>query len=96
MTPEEYKSQLNELKKEANQKELELAKTYAFKNNTYEKGDIVTDHIGSVLIVDMKLFIGNRYIDMPSLIYKGIELKKDGKPKKGNPMRDLYQINIIN
>jgi hypothetical protein len=50
MTKEEYKSKKDKINKEHNEKLLFLAKQYAFINNPYKVGDIITDHIGSIKI----------------------------------------------
>lgn len=91
---EDYKLKLQELEKEFSIKKENLKKQYAFENNPYKIGDIVTDHIGSIKIesiVPTIPFLSNE----PSCYYEGIELKKDLTPKKKGDKRMVYQGNIV-
>lgn len=94
MQYEEYKQQVNNLEKEFEQKKIELIKYYVNSNNPYKIGDNVTDHMGTIQIE--KITYGFSTISkIPCAIYRGIELKKDGSPKKQN-RRDVWQTNLIN
>jgi hypothetical protein len=76
----EYQSNLNS-----------LIKKYCLLNNPYKVGDVFTDHIGSVLIEDIRFHFGA----LPCCIYFGAKLKKDGTPKVNGSKRSAYQSNDI-
>lgn len=68
---------------------------FAKSNNPYKVGDIVTDHIGALQIQRISVCAPQPYNPLPCCIYRGVELKKDGTPKKHqDPMRYVYQFNI--
>jgi hypothetical protein len=93
MNAEEYKEQMKLLKEKHKQIEWELTKQFVDDNNPYKKGDVVTDHIGPVLVEQIGYY-RNSWGE-PSATYSGIELKKDGTPKKNNPKREVFQENLI-
>ncbi len=71
-----------------------LAKKYALSNNPFQIGNIITDHMGSILIRSIKIsFAFNN--TTPECVYYGIELKKDGKPCKKQTNRGAWQSNLI-
>jgi hypothetical protein len=90
MTQEEYKSKKDKINKEHNEKLLFLAKQYAFINNPYKVGDIITDHIGSIKIEQINFY----YSEFPSCSYSGIELTKKGEFNKRGKERTVFQLNI--
>jgi vacuolar-type H+-ATPase subunit F/Vma7 len=92
MTLQEYKDKLQEIKNETTKKEQTLAIEYAKANNPYKVGDIVTDHIGSVIVEKMNYTITLNNI--PCVVYVGSELSKDGTKKKKNSVRNVYQTNL--
>jgi hypothetical protein len=70
---------------------LTVIKEYLDANNPYKVGDIVTDHIGSIRITEI------RYSHNPlSCVYYGIVLKADRttSTKKGD-YRLCYQTNAL-
>lgn len=78
MTREEYKKELEMLQNEHKAKLTELCKRYAFDNRKCDVGDIIEDHIGRILVQELK-FSGvpeplNLYC--PQYFYAGIELRK--------------------
>jgi hypothetical protein len=93
MTPEEFKQKLQELDSEFEKRKRDLNKEYAFSNNPYKVGDIVTDHIGFLKIQTMKHTVSQ--YNLPQCVYFGIELKKDGTPMKKQTGRGVWQENII-
>jgi hypothetical protein len=88
----EYKEKLKVLKDEYDLKVKSLHIEYAKSNRKYEIGDKVTDHIGSIIVEKFKVEIN--FNGLPSTIYIGKELKKDGKFKKNNDIRHVYESNI--
>jgi hypothetical protein len=82
-----------ELKKLNEQYELDKKKlimNYCFKNNPYKIGDKFTDHLGSIIIEQIKY----SSVDF-CCVYIGIELKKDGNPRKDGSKRKAYQTNEL-
>lgn len=93
MTIEEYRQARKEIIHKHKQELLELDSAYAFENNPYKIGDIVQDHIGKLQIQSIEVFWG--YDRIPFCCYRGIELNKDGTPRKRqDPKRVVYQSNI--
>ena len=71
-----------------------LAKDYALANNPNIKvGDTVEDHIGKVLVEKITFSMGG-FGYMPCLNFFGIELKKDGTPRKDGSKRTVVQVNL--
>lgn len=93
MNKEEFDKKLKEIDIEYQLNKKEVIKEFCNANNPYKIGDKFTDHIGSIIIER----IGYLYslTSIPSCSYTGIELKKDGTPKKGNIKRRAYQCNDI-
>ena len=94
MNQEEYKKRLLEIESERNQKINSLKKEYAMLNNPYKIGDVITDHMGSIKIESVHLSQSSSIL--PCCSYFGLELKKDGTPKKNNSKRRVWQENLIN
>ena len=95
MTEEEFKAELKKIEEEALNKKLQLYRKYALAHSTYNVGDIFTDHIGSILIEKIKECVVFNTNNLPSCIYFGLELKKDGTPTKKMTKRDAYQVNEV-
>jgi hypothetical protein len=98
MTQEEYKSKFLGINNDFQVKLKSLAKEYAISNNPYKIGDVVTDHMGSIKIEQIKFYFStlpNSSL-FPSCTYFGIEVTKRGEPKKGGKKRSVYQENLIN
>lgn len=79
MTQEELWVQLTELQNTYEKNRTQLFREYAYANKIANIGDIVTDHIGSVLVERLKFATG---IDKSETVYVGVELKKDLTPTK--------------
>ena len=92
MTLQEYKDKLQEIKNETTKKEQTLAIEYAKANNPHKIGDIVTDHVGSVIVEKMNYTM--TFNNIPCVVYVGSELNKDGTKKKKNSVRNVYQNNL--
>lgn len=91
---ENYKAHIAEIEKEMQAKKDKLIREYASANNPYKIGDIITDSIGS-LIIEKINFVRPSYNTLPSCVYYGTELKKDGTPMKRQSKRPIYQNYII-
>lgn len=92
MTYDEYKKELKELEETYQKKKKQLAFKYAMSNNSVKRGDIVTDHIGDV-IVD-KINVGGHSWQAIECVYEGFELTKQGKPFKNKRRRIVWQSNL--
>jgi hypothetical protein len=93
MTKEEHREIEKQIEVEANKKKRELNVRYAMELNTYSKGDKVTDHIGTVLIDEIRVSNGSLG-GMPCCVYYGLELKKNGEPRKDKSRRGVYGSNV--
>lgn len=90
MTLQEYKNRLKESEDKHRAEIRALRIEFALKNATHTKGDIVTDHIGSIKV---DAVCCGAYGD-PQTIYYGVELKKDLTPRKDGAKRWVYQSSI--
>jgi hypothetical protein len=94
MTRLEYDDFLKQIQVEATQKKRELNVEYAMSLNAYSKGDKISDHMGDIIIE--KIGVSNGFLgSMPQCVYYGLELKKDGKPRKDKRKREVYSSNVL-
>ena len=93
MTPEEYHNKIKILENELKVNKNLVGRDYAFSNNPYKIGDTIKDHIGPIIIKDIKF--NNSVMSLPQCVYFGTELNKDGKPSKKQTNRGVWQDNII-
>jgi hypothetical protein len=93
MTQEEYKSKFDEINNDFQLKLKSLGKDYAFSNNPFKIGDIVTDHIGSIKIEEIKAYLSR--FPYPCCVYYGTEYTKKGEPNKRGIKRAVYQPNLL-
>ena len=82
MNKEELKKVLKKLQEEYYLKIKDLKKTFALSNNPYKVGDIISDHIGTIKIESIGVYINGLNDGLPECTYHGPELKKDLTPKK--------------
>lgn len=94
MSKEEYLQELADLKKEYEEKRKELARRFCEGNNEYNIGDVVEDHIGKVRVESMYMDWAY-HAKFPEMVYKGVELRKDGFQKKYRREREVWQSNLI-
>ena len=87
----QYKDEIDKIKKEAEIKKFAISKKYALSNNPIKIGDKVTDHIGTIKVEGIGVFME----PVPSCIYRGVCYTKAGKPVKSNEKRNVYQDNIF-
>jgi len=90
---ENYEKGIAQIEREANARKIELIRLYASENNTFKVGDVVKDHIGSIIIEKITYTISSKKI--PCCVYYGLELKKDGTPRKNKSKRSVYQGNVL-
>lgn len=96
MTEKEYRNMLTEYDAQCLFNKRNLAKQFALSNNTVVIGDIITDHIGSIVVSKISVSIGSltMYGSMPQCVYDGIELLKSGKENAKGKTRSVWQSNI--
>lgn len=92
MEIEEYKTKLNDIIKAQEKKRHELYYEYAMANNNVKAADIVTDHIGSVLVDKITVHMG--YGGIPECYYRGVQMTKKGIPFKSGERRFVYVKNL--
>lgn len=93
-TLEKYLKKVQEVEKEKDEKIILLVREFAFANNTVKVGDIVTDHIGSIIVESINSCMPS-YNKLPSCVYFGLELKKDKTPRKDKSKRRVHSSNLI-
>lgn len=94
-TQEDFVNSLKELEQKYRKDKEDINRIFATKNNPYKIGDIVTDHIGTLLIEKIQ-FKPSYNANLPQCVFKGLELKKDGTPKiRQDKNRRIYQDDII-
>lgn len=94
MTNQEYLNNKKAIDLKHQEELKELRRKYALANNPHKIDDVVTDHIGSLIIKQIGVTVGLGS-DYPSCFYLGIEVKKDGKTAfKKQTGRKVYQSNL--
>lgn len=91
MTKEELDKKRKAIRQEADERELELYKAYAYANNTVNVGDIISDHLTTIRVEGMGVYIGFGSVEMR---YLGPELTKAGGPRKDGRKACVYQSNV--
>lgn len=94
MDKDTYLKELETLAKEYEDKKDILHKKYAMENNSVKPGDKFTDSIGTILVEKIGIYL-EYATRTPSCRYFGVELKKDGTPKKSGEKRWAYQSNEV-
>ena len=90
MNLDEYNEKIKHIEKQADFDKFKTAKEYALSNSTVEINDVIEDHIGKVMVNEIKIYRSNP----PQCVYEGIECKKDGTPAKRGKTRNVYQSNM--
>lgn len=90
MDLEQYKSKIKQIDQKAILRKRHVAKEFALANNKISIGDIISDHIGKIKVIEINIHFSNP----PQCIYVGLELKKDGTVTKREKIRNVYQSNL--
>ena len=92
MTLKELQEKCMALQHECDDKQKNLRKQYAIEHNPVKIGDVVTDHYHTIRVETMN-FYGH---PVPSMVYRGTELTKQGVPKKRQPVpcNPAFQSNV--
>jgi len=94
--PDVYKVNLASIEAKFEIEKKTLAKEFAFANNPYKVGDIITDHNVTIKIDTIKWYMGRHWDnELPYCIYQGVALKKNGTPNKKGTIDNIYQNNIV-
>lgn len=94
MKLEDYKNKVRSLKSQHKKELNKLAVRYAYLNSTVKIGDIVTDHIGSIRVQEIKVSPCGFFNEDPSCVYCGVLYTKAGKPFKSGERRSVYQTHL--
>lgn len=92
MKREEYQRMVDLINQKRDSELEALSKKYALSNNKVKEGDIVTDHIGSVKVERISVYL---QLKVPQCVYRGVEYTKAGHSFKSGAKRDVYQQNLI-
>jgi hypothetical protein len=88
----EYKEKLNNLI-EAQEEQLDqLHSEYALSNRKANIGDNITDHLGSVLVDKITVYM--RFGSIPECVYRGVPYTKKGVLFKSGKRRAVYAPNL--
>ena len=98
MTKEEYLEKIKDIRKRCQDEINALGVEYAKSNNPYKIGDVISDGVETIKIGRVQPVLAS-YIHVsagfPVCRYYGVQLKKDGTPKKRqDPTSSIYQSNI--
>lgn len=92
MTSEEFENSVKVLKEKHKNEMNSLKKEYAFANNPYKIGDVISGNTGTIRID--KITVGISLDGIPLCVYHGLELKKDLTPTKKMLRTAIWQSNI--
>lgn len=97
MTYEELRRKCRKIQEECEERQKDLKKQYAIENNPVKIGDVVTDHLHTIRVDDIKYYGLSYNSDRPQMTYYGIELKKNGEAKKIQPRykRPVFQERML-
>lgn len=95
MTKEEMNAKITQLQLEFENNKKKVIKGFCDANNPYKVGDIFTDSNGSIIIDKIQYWYTNFLGDGPCCVYGGLELKKDGTPRKDGSRRQCWQFNEV-
>ena len=88
----ELRDKCIELQRDCTEKQNELRRQYAAEHNPVKIGDIITDHYHTIRVENMSMY-GH---PVPYVMYTGIELTKQGEPKKRQPIHSARLLASAN
>jgi len=91
MRKEQYNEEMKQLEIIHDNNKRELYKKFAFANNPYKIGDMITDHVATIKIEKIQV---HKTYDMPQCVYIGTKYNKDGKVSKKQDHNTIFQNNI--
>lgn len=90
----EYDRQMKEIKDDYLSKCKKLRWDFVSSNTTVSNDDIVTDHIGSIVVERAGVYLETHGTGYPKLRVFGLCLKKDGGPRKDKSKRWIFAQNV--
>lgn len=92
MTFKELIAQCNDLQIKCDHEKSKLRIAYASEHNPVKVGDMVTDHYHTIRVENMAVYD----YPLPQMKYTGIEMTKQGEPKKRQPIprNPVFQENV--
>lgn len=91
MTEEIYTERKKQLETQLQLDLNKLRRECAEANNPYKIGDVISDHYHTIRIESMAEY---GWGTLPYMLYRGVELKKDGTPTKRQENTEMHQTNI--
>ena len=92
MTREEFRKRIDAIKKEADERAMELCRAYAYAHNDVQIGDMISDHKSTIRVERIGMCVG--FGGIPEMRYCGPEYTKSGAPRKDGRFDWIYQSNI--
>lgn len=92
MKKEEYEKAVKSEKDSHAEKLRKLAREYAFANNPYRVGDIVTDHYQTIVVEKIRFSMG---FNVPYCTYTGAQLTKKRVPRVDGQVGTVHQPHIV-
>ena len=92
MTLEEYQKAKHELLMEHSKQLKALSKEYAFASNTVKVGDIISDHIKTIMVEKIEWTTGSA--STPICVYTGPKLTRKLVPFKNGETDSIWQNNL--
>ena len=90
MNRDEYEKLIKDIDENYRISKNNAIRSYALSNSNIKIGDTFTDHISSIEVEEISVYLSEK---KPSLIYHGAKLKKNGDKFKSGEKRSAYQIN---
>ena len=94
MTPEEYRIEKSKIEMEHRKRMNTLHARYAQDNNNVQVGDFVSDHMCTIKVDRISVYLNFLGDGMPSCVYHGIQHTKKGSPYKNGQPAEVYQANV--
>lgn len=91
MTKELLKEKLRSAYQDYERAKRVIYKDYAAANNPYKEGDMITDHVATIKIESIGVYVSG---EESQCVYTGIQYNKDGKVSKKQDHNIIYQMNI--
>ena len=92
MTYDDYQKELRRIEGAARVAKSNAVKRYADAHNKLSVGDYVSDSSCRILIQRITYHVS--IAGIPSCIYHGLKVKKDGTPYKRKTIESIYQCNL--
>ena len=96
MDKKEFERKLQDIAHDYTVKKNALCREFALSHNTVNPGDIITDHIGSIRVANIRFYISpsSSSSGLPMCVYRGPMYTKAKKPFRSGKNRDVYQENV--